>query len=208
MTPRRDRWVDFDRPYAPRRAVEGGVAVSRPGKVTSAEPARLVALAEGRTTSGIASRGRTYARAGQVVEVRLDGGTASAAIQGSDAAPYAVSLVHGSDGAVEATCTCPYGCDAVEWCKHAAALAYVVAHLVDADARLAAEWAGDGAAHDAAAGRAATTPSTGGTTGTASVPGTLGPEEAADLVRALRTPPAPVDARAQWRAAVEVLALP
>jgi hypothetical protein len=201
VTPRRSRWTDFDRPYAPPVAVEGGVRVARPGAVTTQEAVRLVVLAEGRTTPGIGSRGRTYARKGQVVEVRVDDGSASAAIQGSDAEPYSVALTHEGD-TIEAQCSCPYGCDGIEWCKHAAALAYVTAELIDTDPRIAAAWSGDEArGADGDRTSAAAAPSGPGRPGVT----------AAQLARrttALRADrPAP-DAAAQWSAAVDVLPLP
>jgi hypothetical protein len=198
-------WTDFDRPAAPRRAVAGGVKVPRSWKPQGEEAARLEVVSEGRTTPGIGSRGRTYARAGQVVEVRVGDRGATAAIQGSDDAPYTVSLTREPDGDVEATCTCPYGCDAVEWCKHAAALAFVVAHLVDTDAGLAAAWSGT------APVAAEVGPATGGTAAapvTSAAPSVLDTTERAALVAALRPHPRPVDARAQWRAAAEVVPLP
>lgn len=197
-------WTDFDRPSAPRRAVAGGVKVPRSWKPQGEEAVRLEMVSEGRTTPGIGSRGRTYARAGQVVEVRVGDRGATAAIQGSDDAPYTVSLAREPDGDVEATCTCPYGCDAVEWCKHAAALAFVVAHLVDTDAGLAAAWSGT-TAPAVAGGAAAATHAP-----AALVPSVLPAAGRAALVTALRSAPepGPVDARAQWRAALEVVPLP
>lgn len=198
-------WMDFSTPAAPRREVAGGVAVPRTWKPSSPESVRLVVTVEGRTTPGIASRGRTYARAGQVVEVRVDAGVASAAVQGSDAAPYAVSLARLADGDTEATCTCPYGCDDVEWCKHAAALAVVVAHLVETAPDVAAAWTGadDGTATDGTGTAGRGTPGQGRSTGAG-----LPPDEAAALVAALRAPVPPVDARERWAAALDVLPLP
>ena len=68
----------------------------------------------------------------------------SAQIQGTGATPYEVRLarttISGSDR-VAADCTCPYGCDD-GWCKHAAALAYVAAFLLDRDTTARAEWSG------------------------------------------------------------------
>jgi uncharacterized Zn finger protein len=197
VTPR-ERWTAFDRPYAPRLAVEGGVRVAKPGSVSTHEATRLVALLDRRTTSGIASRARTYARAGQVVEVRIVDGTASAAIQGSDAEPYAVALGH-EDGGVEATCSCPYGCDAVDWCKHAAALAYVVAHLVETDPSMAAGWLGQPPVPDRT-DRAPDAEAVAAEGADAQV--------LAALVARLRTRRPAVDGGAQWAAAIEVLPLP
>ncbi len=45
-------------------------------------------------------------------------------------------------GRVGADCTCPYGCD-YGWCKHAAALAYVAAALLDREAGARARWTGE-----------------------------------------------------------------
>ncbi|WP_088320381.1 SWIM zinc finger domain-containing protein [Kineosporia sp. R_H_3] len=198
-------WTDFDRPSAPRRAVAGGVKVPRSWKPQGEEAARLEVVSVGRTTPGIGSRGRTYARAGQVVEVRVERRGATAAIQGSDDAPYTVSLTREPDGDVEATCTCPYGCDAVEWCKHAAALAFVVAHLVDTDAGLAAAWSGDApVTAEAGTARSGAPPAA----VTSAAPSVLPAAERTALVAALRPRPRPVDARAQWRAAAETVPLP
>jgi hypothetical protein len=196
-------WLDFSTAAAPRREVSGGVAVPRTWKPSTEEAARLVVVAEGRTTPGIASRGRTYARAGQVVEVRVDDGVASAAIQGSDAAPYAVSLTRLADGDVDATCTCPYGCDDVEWCKHAAALAVVVAHLTETVPDVAGAWSGtadgaDGASEGGAAGDDTA----------ATRPGASLPADVPALVAALHGPAPAADARERWAAALEVLPLP
>ena len=50
------------------------------------------------------------------------------------------TVISGSDR-VAADCTCPYGCD-YDWCKHAAALAYVAAFLLDRDPDVRAVWTG------------------------------------------------------------------
>ena len=50
------------------------------------------------------------------------------------------TTISGSDR-VAADCTCPYGCDD-GWCKHAAALAYVAAFLLDRDPAARSTWAG------------------------------------------------------------------
>ncbi len=221
-------WSSFERPSGPRRAVAGGVKVPRSWKPSGEEAVRLEVVSEGRTTPGIGQRGRAYARAGQVVEVRLATGGATAAIQGSDDEPYAVSLAREADGDVQATCTCPYGCDAVEWCKHAAALAFVVAHLVDTDAGLAATWSGAAGPASGGPGGAADDDTDDDTeddtdddgraargSGRGSGRASRGPSRAglpdadrAALVAALRSPAPAVDARAQWRSAAEVVPLP
>jgi hypothetical protein len=137
--------------------VEGGVVVAKPGKVTRELAAEMVAAAEMETSSTILARGRTYARAGQVVALEVEEGRFTAQIQGSDREPYRVSLmrtvISGSDR-ISADCSCPYGCD-VGWCKHAAALAYVAAFLLDTQPGVVAAWSGeddDGAAPAGGAG--------------------------------------------------------
>ena len=140
----RGRWGSYyDVP--PRRAVEGGVVVPRPGKVSDPLAVDLVAAAEMESAGQILARGRTYARAGQVVAVQVEPAGVSAQIQGTAATPYEVRLdrttISGSDR-VAADCTCPYGCDD-GWCKHAAALAYVAAYLLDRDPSTRATWTGE-----------------------------------------------------------------
>ena len=137
------RWPTyFD--SAPRRAVEGGVVVAKPGKVSDPLAGELVAAAEIESAPQILARGRTYARAGQVVAVQVASEGFSAQIQGTGATPYEVRLdrtmISGSDR-VAADCTCPYGCDD-GWCKHAAALAYVAAFLLDRDPEARSQWTG------------------------------------------------------------------
>ena len=189
-------WYPYER--RPRRAVQGGVKVPRPGTVTNQVALALLQCLESMTRSTVAARGRTYARAGQVVEVRIDGGEAAAAIQGTGGRPYTVWLGAQDDGgSATARCNCPYGCSEVEWCKHAAALAYVVADLVEHDREMERLWSGvvgEGTARD-----------TGGGAG----PGA----ETAALVTILRAGPgagpgAAVDGQAQWRAVVEILPPP
>lgn len=128
-----------------RLSVEGGVAVPKPGKVTHHDALDLVEAAQMETNPRILARGRTYARAGQVIDVHSEPGSFTARIQGSDPEPYLVRLdritVSGSDR-VAADCDCPYGCD-YEWCKHAAALAYVSAFLIDNDEVVRARWSGE-----------------------------------------------------------------
>ena len=138
----RGRWDFYDAP--PRRAVEGGVVVAKPGKVSDALAADLVAAAEMESAPQILARGRTYARAGQVVAFHVETEGFSAQIQGTGSEPYQVRLdrttISGSER-VAADCTCPYGCDH-GWCKHAAALAYVAAFLLDRDPMARAAWTG------------------------------------------------------------------
>ncbi|MGM0386116.1 MAG: SWIM zinc finger family protein [Actinomycetota bacterium] len=176
----------------PRRAVEGGVVVAKPGKVTGELAAEMVAAAEMETSSSILARGRTYARAGQVVALEVEEGRFTAQIQGSAHKPYRVSLtrtvISGSDR-IAADCSCPYGCD-FGWCKHAAALAYVAAHLLDTQPATVAAWSGDDDDGGAPAGGAGPGEAVAG----------LSEEELAVLRR-----PAPVLDAAQLLAAAEEL---
>ena len=137
---RRGGWFEA----APRLAVEGGVTVAKPGTVTRPEAQDLVDAALMETNPTILARGRTYARKGQVIDVQCEPGSFTARIQGSDRRPYLVHLqavtISGSDRVV-AECTCPYTCD-YDWCKHAAALAYVAAFLLDNDEGMRARWSG------------------------------------------------------------------
>lgn len=185
----RGRWGFYEAP--PRRSVEGGVVVAKPGKVNDSLAAELVAAAEMESAPQILARGRTYARAGQVVAVQVESEGFSAQIQGTGSKPYQVRLdrttISGSER-VAASCSCPYGCD-YGWCKHAAALAYVAAFLLDRDPTARAEWTGE---PSSAASPNAAIPGT--IADTAVVPAsalTLDPDDLATL----RTPPPRQDAQ-------------
>jgi uncharacterized Zn finger protein len=136
----------------PRKQVVGGVVVAKPGRVSREEACALVQQAEYEATPGILGRARTYARAGQVVAVAVATREFTAQVQGTGDDPYEVALraitISGSPRA-DASCNCPYGCD-FGWCKHAAALAYVAAHLLESDESVRAAWAGAAAAESSA----------------------------------------------------------
>lgn len=198
----RGRWDFYDAP--PRRAVEGGVVVAKPGKVSHCLAADLVAAAEMESAPQILARGRTYARAGQVVAVHAGNRGFTAQIQGTGAHPYQVRVdrisISGSER-VAADCTCPYGCDE-GWCKHAAALAYVAAFLLDRDPTAQAAWTG---AHEATASPDPGIPGT--IAATAVVPAsalTLDPDDLATL----RTPPPRLNAQELVAAAQSFVAHP
>ncbi len=144
MSPRSGGWSDY-RP-APRRSVEGGVAVAKPGKVSHPVAVDLLDAAQLEAGPQFLARGRTYARAGQVMALAMSDAEITAEIQGTERRPYQVRLfrtsISGTDR-VGADCTCPYGCDH-GWCKHAAALAYVAAALLDREAGARARWTGEG----------------------------------------------------------------
>lgn len=147
MSPRRRRYDDWwNEPgyQAPvRRTVDGGVGVAKPGSATSDEGKALVDGAKRLCTSAVATRARTYARHGQVVGVDLGEKTAVATVQGSGDQPYLLSLYRRDFGDYTADCDCPYGCGERYWCKHAVALAFVVADMIDRDPALLARWTGD-----------------------------------------------------------------
>jgi uncharacterized Zn finger protein len=142
MAARRGSWSDY-RP-ATRKHVEGGVVVGKPGAVSHPVAVELIAAAEMEAGPQFLARGRTYARAGQVMGVAVADGEITAEIQGTESRPYQVRLfrtsISGADR-VGADCSCPYGCD-YGWCKHAAALAYVGAALLDRDPGARALWTG------------------------------------------------------------------
>lgn len=81
-------WWDEVRP--PVR-VDGGRRVE-PRRQHDGLTADLLEQVRVRSTSGVASRGRSYARAGQTVDLTLGRGRVSARIQGSDPEPYEVSI--------------------------------------------------------------------------------------------------------------------
>ena len=71
----------------------------------------------------IFERGQTYQRSGEVLNLTLRGNTVSAGVQGSDTKPYRVTLTLSEDDLENADCTCPYGENFGELCKHIAAVA-------------------------------------------------------------------------------------
>ena len=74
-------------------------------------------------TPRIFERGQQYQRSGEVLNLTLRGNTVSAGVQGSDNRPYRVTLTLSEDDLENADCTCPYGENFGELCKHIAAVA-------------------------------------------------------------------------------------
>lgn len=80
-------------PSTPRR-VEGGLrAKSARGRISSTWwSSRFIAVLEATGMGGRLTRGRAYARRGQVISLDLDAGLVTASVQGSRARPYRVRI--------------------------------------------------------------------------------------------------------------------
>lgn len=87
----------FDSPYFPAskpRTVEGGLRTrSARGKIaTTWWSTRFIAVLEASGMGSRLTRGRNYARRGQVISLDLDAGVVTAAVQGSRPLPYRVRI--------------------------------------------------------------------------------------------------------------------
>lgn len=84
----------WQRRYPPRRAVRGGIETrSRRGAFAKTWWGRsLIEVIEGFADPGRMSRGRGYARAGQVVSMRVDRDGVVAEVQGSQPSPFTAVL--------------------------------------------------------------------------------------------------------------------
>ena len=116
--------------------------MTKPGKATSAEGMALVDGANQHCSSAIASRAeprpaRSSCGCGPWRQVRRGAGT------GLWQRPYLLSLYRRDFGDYTADCDCPYGCTELYWCKHAVALAYVVADIIEHDPSILLRWTGD-----------------------------------------------------------------
>ena len=82
-------WWRDEQQSGPRR-VEGGIAISRTRGAVSRTwwSGRFLSMVESLGVGGRLSRGRTYARAGQIVSLDVDAGGAVAQVQGSRPKPY------------------------------------------------------------------------------------------------------------------------
>jgi uncharacterized Zn finger protein len=72
-------------------------------------------------TSDSFSRGDEYYQRGAVTDLVQRGNTINAEVEGSEVAPYRVSLQFDAGGVTAARCSCPY--DYEGWCKHIVATA-------------------------------------------------------------------------------------
>jgi uncharacterized Zn finger protein len=77
-------------------------------------------------TASSFQRGREYFRRGAVDNLVQRGDTIQADVEGSDYAPYQVTIVFDAGGIRSASCTCPY--DYEGWCKHIVAVALTCLH--------------------------------------------------------------------------------
>lgn len=81
-------------PPARPRPVRGGIQINatRGPVARTWWSARFLAVLEAAGVGGRLARGRTYARKGQIVSLRVDAGAATATVQGSAARPYRVRI--------------------------------------------------------------------------------------------------------------------
>lgn len=88
------RYRDYYFPPSSPRSVKGGIkAHSKRGAFGKNWWAkRWIAVLEGFNMGARLTRGRTYARKGQVISIDIDKGTVTAEVQGSRAKPYHVSI--------------------------------------------------------------------------------------------------------------------
>ena len=83
----------------------------------------------------IAARARAYARDGNIRKIIYQDNTVSAFIMGQgDLYDTEITGLETSS-AVTASCTCYYQCSPRNWCKHATALAYVIAAILDGEVK-------------------------------------------------------------------------
>ncbi len=93
MPKRYDDYDDFYPPSRPIRTDQGLKARSQRGKFGQSWWAgRWIAALERLVDAGRLSRGRSYARAGQVLSIEERGGRVTARVQGSRPKPYTVSI--------------------------------------------------------------------------------------------------------------------
>lgn len=86
-------WWNFE--HGPRRAAKDGIrARSQRGDIgESWWSKRFITALQAMTDSGRLTRGRSYARTGQVMNLKVEPGHVTARVQGSRPTPYAVSIV-------------------------------------------------------------------------------------------------------------------
>lgn len=85
-----------------------------------------------RTDEKVFDRGEVLLASGAILSLAKRGDSLYAKVEGSDIKPYRVSVRQGEDGEVEAECSCPYGEEWGDWCKHIVAVLLAYAHDDDA----------------------------------------------------------------------------
>jgi len=86
-------WYPRYEPSTPRKAKDGIAARSRRGRIgESWWSGRFIAALENVAIDTRLSRGRSYARSGQVMDLDIRAGVVTARVQGSRAKPYAVRI--------------------------------------------------------------------------------------------------------------------
>ena len=91
----RDRpwWRDRDEPFGPKEARGGIKAHSRRGAFAQSWWARRwLDVLEKLELGGRLTRGRTYARRGQVLDIAIEEGSVRASVQGSRTEPYVITI--------------------------------------------------------------------------------------------------------------------
>lgn len=81
-----------------------------------------------RTNEKVFNRGEILRERGAISSLAKRGDSLYAKVEGSDIKPYRVSVRSGKNGEVEAECSCPYGEEWGDWCKHIVAVLLAYAH--------------------------------------------------------------------------------
>lgn len=114
-----------------------GVFVDAPGRARPDGPGEeFLETAGSQWFAGPQGRGRAYARNGSILSLARDGAVVSAVVAGSGGADYDTTIRGVTDRGpyrLTAACDCPYGSQNYDWCKHAIAVGYAVAALLDGD---------------------------------------------------------------------------
>ncbi len=76
------------------------------------------AMVRQHATPEVFRRGEDYLARGAVLSLLRRGDVLLAEVEGSDYAPYRVSITSGAGGEIAAECSCPYGAEWGGWCKH------------------------------------------------------------------------------------------
>lgn len=176
--------------------------------MTTEREGRLLATMVNVLTAGMSdpsrlSRGRTYARQGAVLDLRVEGGELTASVQGSRSRPYDVTVHVAPAASFDTTaalvpsrrdlrfsCTCP---DWEDPCKHAVAVMVAFAEHVGDQPEVLATWrgkppTGDRTSRAVIGSRASTT---GAGAVVASAAAALDQQTATALAEFLGTPVAP-----------------